>query len=92
MIIYNKIKYATSDGELIDSLFNDGEGTLNSLVKIQVRKNDVKYYITPDSGFGFNKYGIPFKFSKGSDNKTRYYHTFDEDKETFKQEFTKYFN
>ena len=92
MIIYNNIKYATSDSELVDSLFNDGEGTLIPLNKIQVRKNDVKYFTSEDSGFGFNKYGIPFKFCKCSDNKIRYFHTFDEDKESFKKEFNKYFN
>lgn len=92
MIIYNNIKYAESEEELINSLFNDGEGTLTPLNKIQVRKNDVKFFIDNDHGFGINKFGIAFKFCKCSDNKTRYFLTLDEDKESFKQAFFRYFN
>ena len=91
MIIYNGIKYATSDSEMVDSLFNDGEGTLEELKKIKVKKNDVKYYTSDDSGFGFNRFGVPFKFCKCSDGKTRYFYTLDADKEAFEQEHKKYF-
>lgn len=86
MIIYNKLKYATTDSELVDSLFKDG-GTLEKLHAIKITKNAVRYFITPDNGFGFNKFGCPFKFSKLSNGRFWYQHTFDADKETFEKEY-----
>lgn len=80
MIIYNKIKYATTDSEVMDSLFKN-------LYTIKTNKNAVRYFITPDSGFGFNKFGCPFKFSRLSNGRFWYQHTFDCDKETFEKEY-----
>lgn len=86
MIIFNNVKYALDDNELIDSLFNDGEGTLCPLYKIKERKNDVLFFIDSESGFGFNRYGIPFKFSTLNGKKI-YFHTFDYDKKTFTETY-----
>ena len=86
MIIYNNIKYATSDKELIDSLFEDG-GTLEPLFKIKKRKNDILFFKDADSGFGINRFGVPFKFRRLENKKLCFFHTLDEDKESFRKYF-----
>ena len=39
MLLINGRKYATSDSEMVDSLFNGGEGTLEKFHKIKHNKN-----------------------------------------------------
>lgn len=92
MIIYNNIKYATSENELIDSLFNDGEGTLEPLAKIQKSKNDIKFFINNDKGFGITSQGVAFKFIRLANKKLFYQLTLDEDKESFKKIYNETFN
>lgn len=71
MIIYNGVKYATNDDELIDSLFKKG-GTLNTLYDIKIRKTDIRFFIDKDYGVGINANGVVFKFSR-LDNKSFWY-------------------
>ena len=78
MIIYNGKAYATQQGD-------EGE----TLAKIKRDKNGVRYFITNERGFGFNRYGVPFQFSKLSNGRFWYQHTFDADKETFTAEYNK---
>lgn len=55
MLIINGKKYATSDSEMVDSLFNDGEGTLEKFHKIKHNKNESLFYITDDYGVAIGK-------------------------------------
>lgn len=55
MLLINGRKYATSDSEMIDSLFNDGEGTLEKFQKIKHNKNESLFYINEDSGVAICK-------------------------------------
>lgn len=55
MLLINGRKYATSDSELINSLFNDGFGTLEKFHKIKHNKNESLFYITEESGVAICK-------------------------------------
>lgn len=55
MLLINGRKYATSDSEMVDSLFNDGSGTLEKFHKIKHNKNESLFYITEDSGVAICK-------------------------------------
>lgn len=55
MLLINGRKYATSDSELINSLFNDGSGTLDKFHKIKHNKNESLFYITEESGVAICK-------------------------------------
>ena len=55
MLLINGRQYATSDSEMIDSLFNDGSGTLEKFHKIKQNKNESLFYITENSGVAICK-------------------------------------
>lgn len=55
MLLINGRKYATSDSELINSLFNDGSGTMDKFHKIKHNKNESLFYITEESGVAICK-------------------------------------
>ena len=44
MLLINGRKYATSDSEMVDSLFNGGEGTLEKFHKIKHNKNESLFF------------------------------------------------
>lgn len=72
-------KFATSDSEFVDSLFNNGEGTLTPLYKITKQKNAVLFWISADSGVFFRTLPTPLwgKFSKLENGKKFFQHTLD---------------
>ena len=43
MLLINGRKYVTSDSEMVDSLFNDGSGTLEKFHKIKQNRIAVLY-------------------------------------------------
>jgi hypothetical protein len=55
MLLINGKKYATSDSEMVDSLFNDGEGTLEKFHKIKHNKNESLFFLTEDYGVAICK-------------------------------------
>ena len=55
MLHINGRNYATSDEELVNSLFNDGEGTLEKFAKIKHNKNESLFFITEDYGVAICK-------------------------------------
>ena len=55
MLLINGRKYATTDSEMVDSLFNDGSGTLEKFHKIKHNKNESLFYITEDYGVAICK-------------------------------------
>ena len=67
MLLINGRKYATSDSEMVDSLFNEGEGTLEKFHKVKHNKNESLFYITEDYGVaickGKNNGGMLIKFT-----------------------------
>lgn len=77
MIIYNNVKYYVEGGEGLP------------LHHISRTADAVRYFITADSGFGFNAHGVPFKFVRLENGRLWYQITLDEDKETFKTQYTK---
>lgn len=72
-------KFATSDSEFVDSLFNDGGGTLTPLYKITKQKNAVLYWLNSESGVFVRTLPTPLwgKFSKLGNGKKFYQHTLD---------------
>ena len=50
MLTINGRQYATSVSEMIDSLFNDGSGTLENFHKIKHNKNESLFYLDEDYG------------------------------------------
>ena len=55
MLLINGRQYATSDSEMLDSLFNDGSGTLEKFHNIKHNKNESLFYITEDYGVAICK-------------------------------------
>ena len=55
MLLINGRKYATNDAELVDSLFNDGEGTLEKFHKIKHNKNESLFYLNEEYGVAICK-------------------------------------
>ena len=55
MLLINGRKYATSDSELVDSLFNDGSGTLEKFHKIKHNKNESLFYFNEEYGVAICK-------------------------------------
>jgi hypothetical protein len=71
-------KYATTDAELVDSLFNEGEGTLNPLHKIEKRPQAVLFWTDEESGvYLWKKSGLWGKFRKVSNGRVFYQYTLD---------------
>ena len=71
-------KYATNDSELIDSLFNDGEGTLDTLYKIEKRKNAILFWTDEERGvYIWTPNGLWGKFKKMENKKLFAQHTLD---------------
>ena len=72
-------KYATSDSELVDSLFNDGSETLEKIHKITKQKGAILYWLNSESGVFYRKFPTPLwgKFCKLENGKNFYQHTFD---------------
>ena len=77
-------KFATSDSELVDSLFNDGGGTLEKIHKITKQKNAVLYWFNSESGVFVRTLPTPLwgKFCKLKNGKKFYQHTLDKIKLT----------
>ena len=55
MLLINGRKYATSDSEMVESLFNDGEGTLEKFHKIKHNKNESLFYLNEEYGVAICK-------------------------------------
>ena len=71
-------RYATTDAELINSLFNDGSGTLSPFHKIEKRPQAVLFWTDEDSGvYIWKESGLWGKFRKVSNGRVFYQHTLD---------------
>ena len=71
-------KFATNDSELIDSLFNNGEGTLDALYKIEKRKKAVLFWIDEERGvYIWTATGLWGKFKKMENKKLFAQYTLD---------------
>lgn len=71
-------KYATTDSELVNSLFNEGEGTLNPLYKIEKRPKAVLFWTDEESGvYIWKESGLWGKFRKVSNGRVFYQYTLD---------------
>ena len=71
-------KYATSDAELVNSLFNDGEGTLNPLHKKETRGDALLFWTDEKSGvYLWNPSKLWGKFRKLKNGRLFYQYTLD---------------
>ena len=71
-------KYATTDSELVDSLFNEGGGTLSPLHKREERPQAVLYWTNEESGvYIWKESGLWGKFTKVSNGRVFYQNTLD---------------
>ena len=71
-------RYATTDAELVDSLFNDGSGTLSPLHKIEKRPQAVLFWTDEVSGvYIWKASGLWGKFRKASNGRVFYQYTLD---------------
>lgn len=71
-------KYATTDAELVESLFNEGGGTLNRLWNIRETTQAVYYDITPDRGvYLWKESGLWGKYARQESGGVWYQHTLD---------------
>lgn len=71
-------KYATTDSELVNSLFNDGSGSLSPLHKIEKRPQAVLFWLDEDSGvYIWKDSGLWGKFRKVSNGRVFYQYTLD---------------
>ena len=72
-------KYATTDAELINSLFNDGEGTLDKLHKKETHGDALLFWTDEESGvYIWKESGLWGKFTKVSNGRVFYQNTLDE--------------
>ena len=75
----NVRKYATSDAELVNSLFNEGGGTLDRLWNIRKTEKAICYDITPDRGvYLWKETGLWGKYCRQGPGAMLYQHTLDE--------------
>ena len=71
-------RYATTDAELINSLFNEGEGTLNKLHKKETRGDALLFWTDEESGvYIWKESGLWGKFRKVSNGRVFYQYTLD---------------
>ena len=71
-------KYATTDAELVNSLFNDGEGTLNPLHKKETRGDALLLWTDEKSGvYLWKPSKLWGKFTKLKNGRLFYQYTLD---------------
>ena len=71
-------KYATTDAELINSLFNEGEGTPDKLHKKEARGNALLFWTDKESGvYLWKPSKLWGKFRKLSNGRVFYQYTLD---------------
>lgn len=71
-------KYATTDAELINSLFNEGAGTLDKLHKTETRGDALLFWTDEESGvYLWTPSKLWGKFRKVSNGRVFYQYTLD---------------
>ena len=71
-------KYATSDSELVESLFNEGEGTLNKLHKKETRGDALLFWTDEKAGvYLWKPSNLWGKFTKLKNGRLFYQYTLD---------------
>ena len=71
-------KYATTDAEMVDSLFNDGAGTLDKLHKKETRGDALLFWTDEESGvYIWKPSKLWGKFTKLKNGRLFYQYTLD---------------